>query len=222
MEEQLSALRFVPAAPAFLDRLGKFAELLARWGARMNLTARPDDPDEVAFHMTDSLMSAVIAGRTEPSPLAGGFDPGRRVLDLGSGAGFPGLVLAAATTASFTLVESRRRRSSFLRVVIAEAGITNTTVENTTVEAARVHDLHRLHDFDVVTARAFGKPAEFYRIAAAALRPGGVAVLYANPSQQLALDTARTQGFSAYDRIAYQARRGGSSVSRMLAVWRKA
>jgi 16S rRNA (guanine527-N7)-methyltransferase len=225
VERELNALRFVPAALAFLARIEKFAEELARWGARMNLTAHPDDPQEVAFHMIDSLMPAVLAVvhgmlKTERddtlSPLAGVFDSGKRVLDLGSGAGFPGLVLAAATAAHFTLVESRRKRSSFLRVVAAEAGLSNVTVEAQPSQA-----LSLARNFDIVTARAFGEPAAVYEFAARALSPGGVALLYASASQRLALDAAHKQGLSAYTRIDYQVVRGDTKVARVLALWRK-
>lgn len=224
VERELNALRFTPAALEFLTRIEKFAEELARWGARMNLTAHPDDPQEVAFHVMDSLMPAVLAAHTTlrnaehdtVGPLAGVFHTGKRVLDLGSGAGFPGVVLAAATAAHFTLVESRRKRSSFLRVVVTEAGLGNVSVE---AQPARALSL--AGDFDVVTARAFGEPAAVYEFAAGALRPGGVVILYASPSQRLALDAARNQGLSAYTRIDYQVIRGDTRVPRVLALWRK-
>jgi 16S rRNA (guanine527-N7)-methyltransferase len=216
VQRELAKLRFSSAARDFIHKIEMFAAALALWGSRMNLTARPADPQEVAFHIIDSLMPAIIAGGGEQQLLAGAFDANQRVLDLGSGAGFPGLVLAAATPADFTLVESRRKRASFLKVAIAEMGI-----ENATVEAVRMHALDFTPGFDLAVARAFGAPGAFYAIAEQALKPGGVAILYASPSQRLGLDAAHSHHLGAYTRIAYEVSRGNKSVKRVLALWRK-
>ncbi len=216
VERDLARLEFSPCSAQFPDRIEKLAAALALWGSRINLTARPNDAPVIAFHVIDSLMPAVIAAGAQNGLLAGAFDPKQRVLDLGSGAGFPGLVLAAATAADFTLVEARRKRASFLTVVIAEMGLANAKVE-----MARARPADFAPNFDLVMARAFGAADDFYAIAAEALRAGGVAMLYASPSQRLKLDAARTCGLSNYTRIAFQVRRGGSTVNRVLALWRK-
>ena len=71
----------------------------------------------------------VVLAMDESGTLSGEFAQGRRALDLGSGAGFPGLVLAAASSADFTLVESRRKRASFLQVAVGEMDLKNVTIE---------------------------------------------------------------------------------------------
>lgn len=200
--------------PDFLDRIERLAAGIALWGMRMNLTAHPEDPDEIAFHVIDSLMPVLIASRNEM--LAGKFSAGERVLDLGSGAGFPGLVLATASDAHFTLVEARRKRASFLTVTIAEMGLRNVDVI-----AKRAEGAHLMSEFDLVTARAFGAAADFFALAADALKPGGVAMLYANPSQRLSLDAARAAGLADYKRVPYQIARRAERVSRVLALWRR-
>ena len=98
----------------------------------MNLTAHPEDPEEIAFHVIDSVMPVVLASLN--GPLHGTFDKGSTVLDLGSGAGFPGLVLAAASPANFTLIESRRKRASFLQVARAEMRL----IMSTSIRRARL------------------------------------------------------------------------------------
>lgn len=216
VEHELARLSFAPVASDFIRRIEVFTAALALWGSRTNLTASPDNPSEMTFHVLDSLMPAVIATGREPRLLAGAFDATRRVLDLGTGAGFPGLVLAAATHSEFILVESRRKRASFLKVAIAEMGLTNASVE-----AARMRPQDFTPQFDLVMARAFGAPGRFYEIAAEALRVGGVAMLYASPSQRLGLDTARSHRLGAYTRIAYRINRGTTGVGRTLALWRK-
>src|ERR1700691_2778879 len=83
--------RWTPADPEFFARLERFAATLALWGARLNLTAAPDDPVEIAFHIIDSLTPTLPV---EPPASAPAADPAAiftteaRVLDLGSGAGF--------------------------------------------------------------------------------------------------------------------------------------
>ncbi len=203
-------------APGFLDRMTKFAETLALWGAWTNLTAHPSDPAEVAFHIVDSLMPIALESEPDSNPLREAFGRAARVLDVGSGAGFPGLVLASASAARFTLVEARRKRASFLRAASVEMGLSNVTVEQSHLSPA---DLNR--DFDIAITRALGPPADFYAIAAAALVEGGIAILYANPAQRLDLPAARSAGLGDEARVPYQLRRGQSAVSRMLVVWRK-
>jgi 16S rRNA (guanine527-N7)-methyltransferase len=161
----------------FLERMQIFAAELARWGARFNLTAAPDDPAELAFHILDSLMPLVLAAHQPAGLLGQSFMPGNRILDLGSGAGFPGLVLATASDANFVLVESRRKRASFLRTAIGAMGLGNVEIDS---QYRRVFG----PEFDMVTARAFARPAEFYEVAITALKPAGIALHYASERQR--------------------------------------
>jgi 16S rRNA (guanine527-N7)-methyltransferase len=174
----------------FPERIEKLAVNLARWGSKMNLTAHPEEPDEIAFHVIDSLMP-VILGSDKSIILSDEFVQRRRILDLGSGAGFPGLVLAAAAPAQFTLVESRRKRASFLQVVVAEMGL-----KNVIVEGRRAEDIGLASQYDLVTARAFGDAEVFFALAAKALRMGGLAMLYANPSQRASLQKCQIIEYS--------------------------
>src|ERR1700676_3359381 len=139
--------------------------------------------------------------------LAGKFAEGKKILDLGSGAGFPGLVLAAASPAHFTLVESRRKRASFLQVAVADMGL-----KNVTIAGRRAEEIGLAGQYDLVTARAFGDAAEIFTLAAPALKPGGLAMLYANPSQQFSLDVTR---------IPYIVASGGHRAERILAIWKR-
>jgi 16S rRNA (guanine527-N7)-methyltransferase len=218
--DSVKRLELLTSPPVFLDRIERLAAALATWGARMNLTAEPEEPSEMAFHIVDSLAPLILASRDDGAFLSGTFSAGNRALDLGSGAGFPGLVLAAASEAHFTLAESRRKRASFLTVTASEIGLHNVTVEAAHMNASQVEPVFE-PAFDVVTARAFGDPASVYRLAAAALKPGGFAILYANPSQRLRLEEAGASGLCEYRRLAYEVERGDSIVNRILAVWRR-
>jgi len=218
-----SVAKLALSRPGFLDRIERLAAAVATWGARMNLTAKPEEPSELAVHIIDSLAPLLLASREDGAFLSGTFSAGKRALDLGSGAGFPGLVLAAASEAHFTLAESRRKRASFLTVTASQMGLHNITVEAAHVKESQVGPVFPIEPiFDVVTARAFGDPAIVYRLAAAVLKPGGFAILYASPGQRLQLEEAAASGLDDYRRLAYEVERGDSIVNHILAVWRRA
>ncbi len=190
----------------FQRRMQAFAALLALWGSRINLTAHPDDPTEVAFHIVDSLMPLCIVPQA--------FGAGKRVLDFGSGAGFPGLILASGCAAHFTLAEARRKKTSFLRIAVAELQLDNVDILATRLDAAALQP-----EFDVAVSRASGPATGFHAVAGAALRPAGLALLYSTPSQRLELAAARMCGLVNYRRRPYSLRRGHESVNRVLALW---
>ena len=157
------------------------AATLALWGAHTNLTAEASEPAEIAFHVIDSLAPIAFASSADREALEAALADGASALDLGSGAGFPGLVLAAAFEARFTLAESRRKRASYLQVAAHEMDLENVAIEQRRASAESVASgLYHL-----VTARAFGTSAELYEIAAAALSPGGLLLLYASADQML-------------------------------------
>lgn len=211
VEQELYRLGFPPTFE-FNEAVEILGAAVAFWGERMNLTAAPEDPDELAFHILDSMMPLVLAAtRADSAPIRGAFASGRRVLDLGSGAGFPALVLAALAGADFTLLEARRKRVSFLTVAAAEMGLRNVTVESFRADPSSLEP-----SFDTVIARAFANPGEFYAVAAAALKPGGIAILYATRTQPLELEQARSAGLSRYGRIEYYVPHGEQPAARAL------
>jgi 16S rRNA (guanine527-N7)-methyltransferase len=212
VENHLATVGFGPPSTGFGDRIERFAETLALWGSRINLTAHPEDPAELAFHIIDSLAPLILERRPEGATLNGALARCVRVLDLGSGAGFPGLVLAAACPAQFTLAEARRKRASFLQVAGAEMGLGNVEIEGRIKTSAR---------FDVVLGRAFARPAIFYRAAAAALRSAGRAILFAGAGQPLDEAAGLAAGLAAASRIPYEVPREAAPARRVLAVWQR-
>jgi 16S rRNA (guanine527-N7)-methyltransferase len=119
------------------------------------------DPERAAkVHVNDSLTALEL----EPVRCA------RRIADIGSGAGFPGIALAVALpTAEIILIESQRRRCEFLRRVCAHAGIGNACVICTRAEEWR----EGLNANDAVVARALGPVPVVLEYAAPLLRVGG-------------------------------------------------
>jgi len=177
----------------FLDRIEKMAATLALWGAHTNLTADASDSAEIAFHVFDSLAPVAFASGVNREALEAALAEGATALDLGSGAGFPGLVLAAAFRARFTLAETRRKRASYLQVAVHEMDLGNVAIEQRRVGARSI--IHG--SYDLMTARAFGASAEVDEIAAAALGPGGLLLIYASTDQILEASSSQLLAESA-------------------------
>src|ERR1700675_2959727 len=83
----LPAIGIVAKNAQFLDRIENLAATLALWGPKVNLTANPTDPDEIVFHIFDSLIPLSLAVSTKTFKLRMASEPERRIADIGSGAG---------------------------------------------------------------------------------------------------------------------------------------
>jgi 16S rRNA (guanine527-N7)-methyltransferase len=150
------------------DRFSLYAELLQRWGRKMNLTSRLETKEIVTTHFLDSLAAL---------PLLAGAS-GTALVDIGSGAGFPSLPLKICLPRlSVVLVESAHKKVSFCREVIRRLDLAGATVvEGRGEEASGREDLAGAFDWAVV--RAVGEAAKMARIAFPFLRPGGTLILY--------------------------------------------
>ncbi len=127
------------------ERLIAYIELLAKWNRVYNLTAIRDPLEMVTRHLLDSL---AIAPHLERRRNRRG---GLRVIDVGTGAGLPGIPLAIAQPDStFFLLDSNGKKTRFLTQAKAELGLSNVTVVHSRVEEFCPEAL-----FDVVLSRAF-------------------------------------------------------------------
>ncbi len=121
-----------------LEQLDLYAALLTEWQSRMNLVGSSTLPHVWHRHFADSSQLLAIAG------------PGRSWLDVGAGAGFPGLVIATLDpSAHVTLVESIAKKCRFLETIATELQLGNRV----TIENRRIETLPR-QCFDIITARA--------------------------------------------------------------------
>ena len=200
----------------FLERIERMSAALALWGARTNLTADASNPAEIAFHIIDSLAPIAFAAGNGRESLDTVLGADGSILDLGSGGGFPGLVLAAAFEARFTLVEARRKRTSYLQVTAQEMELTNVVVERRRASPRTIAGA-----FDLVTARAFGAFAELFEIAAGALGPGGLLLLYASADKVDDSLAAANRFFGDRTEWTYPVPHGERVAERTAVLWRR-
>jgi 16S rRNA (guanine527-N7)-methyltransferase len=146
----------VALADGQVDALLAYLRLLGRWSRAYNLTSVTEPGEMVVRHLLDSLAVAP-------------FVAGARCLDVATGAGLPGLVLAIAGPArGWTLLDSNGKKARFCRQVILELGLAGVEVVQ-----VRVEDYCPERSFDTVTARAWAPLAEVVGRVARLVGPGG-------------------------------------------------
>lgn len=133
-----------------LDKLQTYAEMLADWQTRMNLVGPATLPDVWERHFADSAQLLSLA------------TPGATWLDLGAGAGFPGLVIAIMDAgARLTLVESIAKKCRFLQAVADELGLSDrVSIANCRIEALERKPPKQRPQY--VTARALASLAQLF------------------------------------------------------------
>jgi 16S rRNA (guanine527-N7)-methyltransferase len=142
------------------DRLLRYLDLLQHWNATYNLTAVRDPAQMQVQHLHDCL--AVIA------PLRRQLNGAGRLLDVGSGGGLPGAVIAAVCPdIEVTCVDSVGKKAAFIRQISAELGLPNLRAEHARVESLRQPP------FDVITSRAFSSLKDFIGLTYHLLEEGG-------------------------------------------------
>ena len=138
------------------QRLLDYIALIEKWNRVYNLTAIREPEKMVSHHLLDSLA-------VTPHLHA------KRVLDVGSGAGLPGIPLALAKPDTHvTLLDSNHKKTAFLNQAVIELKLNNAEICSERVEAWQTQDR-----FDVIISRAFSDMDEFVRITRHLLAPGG-------------------------------------------------
>jgi 16S rRNA (guanine527-N7)-methyltransferase len=146
----------VPLAKSQVGRLVAYVRLIERWNATYNLTAIRQPRDMVVQHILDCLAATAALARRR------GDGSGERLLDVGSGAGLPGIVIAiAATEREVVCIDSVGKKAAFITQAAGALGLKNVSAVH-----GRVESLARGR-FDVIASRAFASLADFV----AATRP---------------------------------------------------
>jgi 16S rRNA (guanine527-N7)-methyltransferase len=141
------------------QRLLDYIALVEKWNRVYNLTAIREPEKMVSHHLLDSLAVA-------PHLHA------KRLLDVGSGAGLPGIPLALTNAQMYvTLLDSNHKKTAFLNQAVMELGLKNAEVCGERVESWQTQN-----KFDVIISRAFSDMGEFVRMSQHLLAPGGLFV----------------------------------------------
>jgi len=161
----------LPLARDTQQRLLDYIALIEKWNRAYNLTAIREPEKMVSHHLLDCL---AVAPHLHP----------QRLLDVGSGAGLPGIPLALANPDMHaTLLDSNHKKAAFLHQAVIELKL-----KNAEVCAERVESWQTQMKFDVIISRAFSDIGEFVRVTRHLLAPGGTfaAMKGLHPYEELA------------------------------------
>jgi 16S rRNA (guanine527-N7)-methyltransferase len=164
LTEGLEALQ-IPLDRQAVDRLLLYYAELMKWNRTINLVGAASPAGTVELHFLDSLaLTPTLRSFGWPGPL----------LDIGSGAGFPGLVLKAAfPELAIHLVEPRQKRAVFLRHIIRTLGLSNSIVHSQHLRENDLIQRQQLGLFPAITSRALTDLRQFLRLAASFCQRGG-------------------------------------------------
>lgn len=171
LDEGLAALK-LDLPQEMRQKLRDYLALVQKWNKVYNLTAVRDADDMLTHHLLDSL--AVVAHVAHA----------KTILDVGSGAGLPGIPLALALPAAqVTLVDSNQKKAAFLQQALIELKLANAKVL-----CERVENIQSNQVFNLVVSRAFAELQKFADAAGHLLAPGGmlVAMKGAMPASEIA------------------------------------
>jgi len=143
-----------------LNQLAELQNQLIKWTAIFNLTSITDEERVVKCHLLDSLTIVPFWNGSQRQ-----FD---KTLDVGTGAGFPGLPLAIALPQQeFHLLDSNNKKIRFIRQQIHHLGLKNVTAFHSRVQQ------HEIKNYDAIVSRAFSKIAEMVEMTQPLLAQGG-------------------------------------------------
>lgn len=154
-----------------LSKMIAYLALLVKWNSVYNLTSVRDPKEMVKQHLLDSLSAAHA------------FKDAQNILDVGSGGGLPGMILAICyPDKRISMIDTVNKKTAFLNQAKAELGLKNVTVHTGRVEALQVVD-----KFDVITSRAFSEICNFVNWSGHLLAEGGqfLAMKGVNPNEEI-------------------------------------
>jgi 16S rRNA (guanine527-N7)-methyltransferase len=152
----LAALN-LPLNPEQIEQLLAFIQLIAKWNKAYNLTAVRNNEDMTRLHILDSL--AILP-----------YIEGKRVIDIGTGAGLPGIPLTICLPdVEFVLLDSNAKKTRFVQQVILELKLKNVSICH-----SRVEQYQPEQGFDTITTRAFASLPDMMKLTAHLLSENGV------------------------------------------------
>ena len=156
----------VELCDAALRQLDEFARLLVDRNRSLNLTRITDPREIVINHYLDSLTCLAAAS----------FEPGARVIDVGTGAGFPGIPIAVARPdLRIILMDSTRKKLAYVQEAAGQIGLTNVELLNARAEGAG-HDPSHRESYDIVLTRALSEMRVVVELCLPLARVGGLLI----------------------------------------------
>ncbi|MFC1833283.1 16S rRNA (guanine(527)-N(7))-methyltransferase RsmG [Thermodesulfobacteriota bacterium] len=157
-----------------ITQMIRHVTLVSEWGTRVNLTSMGTIGEMVIFHLLDSLTLFKVVPMGCPMT----------VLDLGTGAGFPGLVVRIADPSKqVTLLDRSAKKIVFLKHVAKDLGLGGIRFQNSTLDAVILDS--GVSKFDLIVSRAFSSDPLLPDRICDLLKPGGLVVRMAGPSSKL-------------------------------------
>jgi 16S rRNA (guanine527-N7)-methyltransferase len=154
----------IRVTPGQADQFAKHARILREWNQKVNLTTIVDPLEMAVKHYLDAIVATAY------------MQPGGRLLDVGSGAGFPGIVLKVMIPKlQVTLVDATRKKVNFLKHVIRELGLCQIEALETRIENLNEHKKSR---YDVIVSRAFSDLPKFIELSLPYLASKGQLIAY--------------------------------------------
>ena len=161
----------LPVSGEAAEKLVRYYEMLIDWNRRMNLTAITDEGEVLTKHFADSLLPERLIPK------------GAAVIDVGTGAGFPGLPLAIARgDIRLTLLDSLNKRVGFLKEVCAELKIDAECIHARAEDGGRSPALRE--KFDVAVSRAVARVSPRAEYTVPFIKVGGVSLMYKGPQAE--------------------------------------
>ena len=182
-----------------IERLLDYLVLLEKWNKSYNLTAITDPQKMLSYHLLDSLA------------IAKWFDRAGNTLDVGSGAGLPGIPLAIALPESqWTLLDSNGKKTRFMQQALATCAVSNATVVK-----SRVEDYDAPEPLDIIVSRAYASLDDFADSVAHLMQPETVLMTMKTGLEEEALN------LTEYDKQEYDLQVPGISEPRKLVTVRQ-
>ena len=154
----------IDVQPGQADQFATHASTLKEWNQKINLTAIDSPMDMAIKHFLDSIIPISY------------ITPGSRLLDVGSGAGFPGIPLKIMIPSlNVTLVDATRKKVSFLNHVIQQLHLSGISAIHSRVENLQQE---RESEFDIIVCRAFSSLTDFIEKSLALLAPDGLLLAF--------------------------------------------
>jgi 16S rRNA (guanine527-N7)-methyltransferase len=176
----------IPVTDALPGRLLTYHALLLEWNEKMDLTAVTEESDMLDRHYVDSLLALTVP---ELIP------QGASLIDVGTGAGFPGLPLALAREdLHVTLMDAQQKRLMFLQAVIDALHVQNVTLVHARAEDGARMAAHR-EQYDIAAARAVASLPVLAEYLLPFVKIGGKAICWKGPSVRDELETGKRAAF---------------------------